>query len=522
MSDAARQTLADRVIGHAGAFPEKRAVVCDGKAINYRTLLERAKSCAARLQALGLPAGGDAKVGLLAAASLDHSVVTIACQLAGLALVPLPGLVASDALATMIDDSGVAIIFHDADHAERLDSALALSNAAVERVEIGGGSWETRDAFESWLAQEHRAFQPVRIEDHWISDLIYSSGTTGLPKGIAQTYRGRREQCIGLGNLGMTPDTCLFQTVGLYSNYGLSSLLLSLWWGGTFFAMRKFSAEGAVAILARERIDMAWVPPATLIRIVDHPGFAEAIEGKPSLKLAAGAPLAADQKRRVLAAWPGAFFDLYGQTETGTLSLLPIHASPDDKLGSVGLLLPTVDVKIIDDDGEVVPPGTEGEIVGRTNTMMAGYHRRDDANAVAYWHDDKGQAYIRTGDIGKLDADGYLWLCDRKKDMIISGGYNIYPADIERVLSSHPAVLESAVVGFPSGRWGESPVAFVSLREGQEILPDDLREWVNARVGAVQRIAAALVLPALPNGAMGKILKRELRDRYADVLGALP
>lgn len=520
MSDPHMRTLAQRVVAHAAAWPDKRAMACDGTDISYRALVDRATRCAGSLRARGMEPGGPARVGLLSSPSIDHAVVTLACQMAGLSLVPLPGLVAADDLARMIDDAGVTVIFHDAGHRDRVDAALASTVGAIATVDIGFDGGASR--LDAWIEAHPGMFEPVEIADAWMSDLIYSSGTTGTPKGIAQSYRSRQEQCAGLGNLGVSSDTHLFQSVGLYSNYGLSSLLLSLWWGGTFFAMSKFSADGAIELLARERIDMAWVPPATLMRIVDHPGFAEAIEGKPALKLSAGAPLAVEQKLRVLAAWPGAFIDLYGQTETGTLSILNADAAPADKLGSVGRILPTVDVRIIGENGEVLAAGAEGEIVGRTNTMMAGYHQREDANASVYWHDEQGRAYVRTGDIGRLDAEGYLWLCDRKKDMIISGGYNIYPADIERVLSSHPAVLECAVVGCPSDRWGESPVAFVSLRDGAQAEQDALREWVNARVGAVQRIAAAVILPALPNGAMGKILKRELRETYAGTIGRLP
>ena len=296
--------------------------------------------------------------------------------------------------------------------------------------------------------------------------------------------------------------------------------MLTLWWGGTFFMMRKFSAALTVSTLSSEEIDMAWFAPATLVRTL------EASEQRPPItkvfaKLCAGAPLSNVQKKRVLASWPGPFFDLYGQTETGTLTLLPLHLAPQEKFGSVGMPLPSVSVRIIDENGRVLPPDAEGEIAGHSSTLMAGYHGRDAANALAFWKDEEGRIYVRTGDVGKFDADGYLWLCDRKKDMLKSGGYNIYPADIERVLQGHPAVLETAVVGFASPRWGETPVAFISLREGTDATEDELKEWVNQRVGAIQRVAAVKILSSLPNGSMGKILKRELREKYEASIGTL-
>jgi acyl-CoA synthetase (AMP-forming)/AMP-acid ligase II len=266
---------------------------------------------------------------------------------------------------------------------------------------------------------------------------------------------------------------------------------------------------------------MAFFAPATLVRTLESPGFEDAVRGRPASKLCAGAPLGADQKRRILDTWPGPLFDLYGQTETGTLTILSAHAAPADKLGSVGPTLPTAIVKILDEEGRELPPDAEGEIAGHTTTLMTGYHGRAES-AVSIWSDESGRRFIRTGDVGRLDAEGYLWLCDRKKDLIISGGYNIYPADIERVLQGHPAVLEVAVVGFASTRWGETPVAFVTLREGREEDEATLREWVNSRVARIQRVAQVRVLTALPSGTMGKILKRELRDRFSGSIGVLP
>jgi acyl-CoA synthetase (AMP-forming)/AMP-acid ligase II len=184
-------------------------------------------------------------------------------------------------------------------------------------------------------------------------------------------------------------------------------------------------------------------------------------------------------------------------------------------------VLPSAMVKILSDEGEELPPDAEGEIAGHSTTLMSTYHGRADAAAAATWHDASGRRFIRTGDVGRLDADGYLWLCDRKKDLIISGGYNIYPADIERAFQGHPEVLEVAVVGFPSAKWGETPVAFVTLREGSTATEAELRDWVNSRVARIQRVAEVRLLDALPSGTMGKILKRELRREFADTIGTL-
>lgn len=519
------RALAERVVEIAQIWPERAAVACDGDRLAYRDLVDRATACAARLQDLGLTPGGDDRVGVLAHNSIDYVVVTLACQLSGIPMVPLPVLVTAEAQAGMLADSRVAVLFHDSECESQARAAVALleGQRRVRLVTMGPGNTadQAQENLESWIRRA-ASLASVRVEDGWVSDLIYSSGTTGVPKGISQSYGGRKSQCMSLQAMGVTPGIGLLQTVGLYSNFGMSSLLLSLWWGGTLFIMHRFSGAACVEILKNHVVDMAWVAPATLIRITEAEGFKAAIEDRTCIKVCAGAPLGEAQKLQVHADWQGGFFDLYGQTETGTLTLLPIHAAPVDKFSSVGKPLTSVSIRIVDDDGREVAAGDEGEIVAHTSTMMAGYHDRAEANAAVHWRDETDRPFIKTGDIGKFDADGYLWLCDRKKDLIISGGYNVYPADIERAFADHPAVFEVAVVGWPSARWGESPVAFLTLRDGQDASEDDLKTWLNGRVGSVQRVAAVKILDHLPNGSMGKILKRELRDTYAEIIPALP
>lgn len=505
-------SLGDRIRDHARVMPNRRAFVCDGLSIDYATLVERADACAAQLQADGFVAGSDRRVGILSLNSIDFAVMIVACQFAGVAFVPLPGLMTPDALARMLQDANILALFHDPDHAERADAAARLAGA-VSMIPMASAGESTRTALDAW-AGNAPAFEPVVIDPDWSSDFIYSSGTTGVPKGIVQSFAARAGSAESLARIGIGDGVVLLHTVGLYSNYGMIGYLLALWWGGSFFTMRKFSPDYCIHVLRDEKVDTCWVAPATLLRLLAHPDFDAVALDAPCVKLCAGAPLSAAHKQTILEIWPGSFFDLYGQTETGTITLHAIHSAPPEKLASVGTLLPTATVHILDDDGHALPPGTEGEIAACTSTMMTGYHARADAEAATYWTDPEGRKFVRTGDVGKLDEDGFLWLCDRKKDMIISGGYNVFPADIERVFQDHGAVFEVAVVGFPSTKWGETPVAFVTLREGQAVDADELQAWVNCRVASIQRVASVMIVTSLPNGSMGKILKRELRETY--------
>lgn len=509
-------SFGDRMRSHAASMPHKRAIVCDDRAIDYGDWYVQAQAVAGRLQAAGYVEGGKRRVGILSANNIDFAIVLLGCQIAGIAVVPLPGLVTTEALARMLCDANVGTLFYDLDHAE-----AATAGHEIELVAIGPAAASPGSLLDDWLADAPPS-RPVAIQPHWASDFIYSSGTTGTPKGIVQSYAARVSQSVSLASIGVDADVGLLNTVGLYSNFGMAGFTLACWWGGTFFSMSRFSADVCVRTLSFEAITVAWVAPATLLRITDHPGLADAVAGRACVKLCAGAPLGVAQKRQVLDAWPGPFYDLYGQTETGTITLLAIHASPLDKLASVGTLLPTVRIHIIDETGAELPPGGEGEIAAHTTTMMTGYHDRDDAEASAYWTDGAGRTFIRTGDIGRLDDDGYLWLCDRKKDMIISGGYNVFPADIEQAFQDHQSVFEVAVVGYPSRKWGETPIAFLTLRSGETANAEQLRDWINLRVAPIQRVAGVKILSSLPNGSLGKILKRELREQYADEFGTLP
>ncbi|HZF80565.1 MAG TPA: class I adenylate-forming enzyme family protein, partial [Rubrivivax sp.] len=236
-------------------------------------------------------------------------------------------------------------------------------------------------------------------------------------------------------------------------------------------------------------------------------------------KFCTSAPFHAELKAQVLARWPGALIEYYGMTEGGGTCILSAHQFPD-KLHTVGQPAEGHDIRLIDPQGVEVPriPGgasqTSGEVVGRSAGMMTGYHGLPEKTAEAEWYDEEGRRYIRTGDIGRFDEDGFLILQDRCKDMIISGGFNFYPSDLEAVLRQHPGVIDVAVIGVPSADWGETPVAFVVAHPTLNDDAEGLRRWANSRLGKTQRLTAVRLLPELPRSAIGKVLKRELRDLH--------
>jgi acyl-CoA synthetase (AMP-forming)/AMP-acid ligase II len=230
-------------------------------------------------------------------------------------------------------------------------------------------------------------------------------------------------------------------------------------------------------------------------------------------KFCTSAPFGAALKADILKRWPGGLTEFYGMTEGGGSCVLEAHLYPD-KLHTVGKPGPTADIRLIDENGNEVPVGEAGEVVGHSGSMMTHYHNQPGKTRDAEWYDATGKRFIRTGDVGRFDADGFLTLFDRRKDMVISGGFNIYPSDLEAQIRQHPAVAEVAVVGVPSQQWGETPIAYVVARAGDTTSPQEIKDWYNQRAGKIQRVADLLLIEELPRSAIGKVLKRQLRDSY--------
>jgi acyl-CoA synthetase (AMP-forming)/AMP-acid ligase II len=343
-------------------------------------------------------------------------------------------------------------------------------------------------------------------------NIIYSSGTTGVPKGIVQSHQMRHEYARRTIVGGYDDDTVTINSTPLYSNTTLVSFLPTLTAAGKVVLMKKFDARTFLALSERERVTNAMLVPVQYRRIMELPEFDSFDLSAYRLKGCTSAPFPAWLKADVLKRWPGGLVEGYGLTEGGATTTLIAHKFPD-KLHTVGQPSPGHVMKIIDEDGHELPQGETGEIVGRSPIMMNGYHGQPAKTREMEWFDKDGVRYIRHGDIGKFDEDGFLILMDRAKDMIISGGFNIFPTDLEAELTRQSAVKEAAVVGIPSDQWGETPLAVVVLADPAAD-PEAIRQEANRTLGKTQRIARIEVVDELPRSPIGKVLKRELRDHF--------
>jgi acyl-CoA synthetase (AMP-forming)/AMP-acid ligase II len=314
---------------------------------------------------------------------------------------------------------------------------------------------------------------------------------------------------------GMDASSVLLLATPLYSNTTLVAFYPALGAGAHIHLMPKFDVEGYLRLAADLRATHTMLVPVQYRRLMQHPGFDAHDLSSFRMKLCTSAPFEAALKAQVLARWPGDLLEVYGMTEGGGACMLDARAHPG-KLHTVGLPAQGHDIRLIDEEGRELPAGpqTVGEVVGRSHGMMTGYHGRPGQTREAEWFDAQGRRYIRTGDVGRFDEDGFLVLMDRRKDMVISGGFNVYPKDLEAVLRGHPEVEDAAVFGVPSARWGETPVACVVSRPGTTSDLAALRDWANERLGRTQRLAALMAVDELPRSAIGKVLKRELRERW--------
>ncbi|MDN3922232.1 class I adenylate-forming enzyme family protein [Roseateles violae] len=492
------RNIAELLREHAAARPELPALVQDGQALSYAELDALVDRIAAALQREGL-APGDA-IALSGLSTPRQAAVFLGALRAGVVVAPLAASSTPADFAAMLADAQARLIFVDA-------SAAALVPAGRRTIALDDPD------FEAWLAPPGSRPQDVTLRPEAPFNIIYSSGTTGTPKGIVQPH-GMRWMHVQRGaKYGYGPGKTTLLSTPLYSNTTLVVFFPTLAFGGTVVLMSKFEAGAYLDLAERHRVTHTMLVPVQYRRLLAHADFDRHELSAFEIKFCTSAPFPAELKAEVLRRWPGGLVEFYGMTEGGGTCILEAHLHPD-KLHTVGRPSEGHDMRLIDEAGIEVAAGEAGEVVGHSPGMMSGYHGQPEKTREAEWFAPDGRRFIRTGDIGRFDTDGFLILFDRKKDMIISGGFNIYPSDLEAQLRRHPAVADVAVVGVPSEEWGETPVAYVVHAAGDATPDPELRAWLNARVGKTQRLADLRSIEELPRSAIGKVLKRELRDRY--------
>ncbi|HYW27829.1 MAG TPA: AMP-binding protein [Terriglobales bacterium] len=493
---------------YAAANPDKPALICGDEVVTYRGYDERSNRAARALIDLGVEPGD--RVAVMAYNSIAGSVASAGLRKAHAVSVPVNFRLRGAELAYVVQDSGSRVVCAGPEFVEHVEAARAQMETEPILVAIGdavppAGWVGLADAVAATTAE------PLPEEDTGTgAAMIYTSGTTGHPKGA---YRPQGidpasvVQVIQLFEL-RPDDVHLMGGPGYHSAVGAFAGMTILC-GATVVIMPRFDAEQALALIEKHRVTTTFMAPTLLQRIIDVPEDVRARYDVSSMRsiILGAAPCPFVLKERATAYFGEVLWEFYGATETGFNLVL----RPEDQLrkpGSAGKAPDGQELLLLDDDGNPVPDGQPGEVWVRNN-WLAAYYNKPEATQRSM-----RDGYFSVGDVAYRDAEGYYYICDRKIDMIISGGVNIYPAEIEACLHAHPAVQDAAVVGVPDDQWGESVKAVVALQPGASATEQELIDWCRGRIADYKRPRSVDFVAELPRDQAGKLLKRTIRAPY--------
>jgi acyl-CoA synthetase (AMP-forming)/AMP-acid ligase II len=495
---------------HARYRPDHTAIVFGGDRFTFQEFNRRVNRLANALLNLGVSKGD--KIATILPNCLELLEVYWAIAKIGAVVVPLSTLTRGKGLVNLLGDSDVTTVVTNLDFVPEVD-AIKDDVPGIEGdryLVTGETAVKGYQSYNELTAAASEENPPgIEITDDDLYNIIYSSGTTGQPKGIVHTHYIRAMYCTLFASAyRIQPESIILHAGSIVFNGAFLTLMPSMYVGATYILQESFHPKTFIETIQRERVTHVKMVPSQIVAMINDPGFtAEALA---SLEMigAVGAPLHLEHKEKLNSVLPGRFYELYGLTE-GFMTILDKNdyaAKPN----SVGTPPPFFEMKIVNDEGKEAGVGEVGEIVGRGPALMPGYYKRPDLTEQTIIN-----GWLHTGDLGYVDEDGFLFLVDRMKDLIISGGCNVFPRDIEEIIVQHAAVREVAVFGIPSEKWGETPMAAVILREAGAVKEDELRDWINERVDSkLQRVQAVVFLDDFPRSTAGKTLKRVMRDPY--------
>ena len=494
---------------HATYRPKHPAIIFEDKRLTYKELYEEVNRLSNAFIATGIGKGD--KVATLLSNSLELWEIYWACANIGAVAVPLSPLLRGQGLFNLLDNSDTKLIITSHDLTEHVD-AIKKDLQKIPSANF----WVTdtnEEGYQNYQTQKQQQSSDAPLTDEVNGsdpyNIIYSSGTTGLPKGIVISHAVRALYGSLFANaFRMTPESVVMHSGSIIFNGSFLTLMPAMFLGCTYVLMSHFDTKDAVDIIHKEKVTHTILVPSQIIACLQNTSFNKEHLSSLEYILSVGAPLLLEHKQDLNKRIPNVFYELYGLTEGFMTILDKNHAMI--KTGSVGTAPQFMELKIVDDEGKELPKGKIGEIIGKGPLLMTAYYKNPEQTKEAL-----NNGWLFTGDLGYLDEDGFLFLTGRKKDLIISGGVNVYPTDIEEIVIKHKAIKDVAVFGIPHNEWGETPVAAVVLHEGASVTADEIKDWANQNLEArYQKIYKVMIIDELPRNIAGKVLKRELREKY--------
>ena len=494
----------DFLASHAESLPDKAAVICGDRVVDFATLNGRASRVANAFTALGCREGD--RVAWMSYNSIEGAEMANGLRRAGLVIVPVNYRLRGAEIAYVLNDSGARVAAAGPDHVQLMAAATRDVDRHTRFVAVG-------DTIpDGWLSyrelMEASTDEFASVGDGLGASMIYTSGTTGNPKGAWRPYGvdiANVLQVIATFELTQS-DVHLVCGPGYHSGVAFFSALHQVL-GSTVVLQPKFDAEQALDDIARHRATTTFMAPTLLQRLVDAQEKRARDASSLRAVILGAAPCPYALKVRAESVFGQVLWEFYGATETGINTVL----RPEDQLrkpGSCGIALPGQEIRLVREDGAEAGVGEPGELMVRSNWLAEYFHRPDATRGSL--HD----GFFSVGDVAYRDDEGYFFICDRRTDMIISGGVNVYPAEIEAVLHAHPAVMDAAVIGVPDDQWGESVKAVVQLRGGMHVTADALIAFCGERLAGYKKPRSIDFVDELPRDAAGKLLKRKLREPY--------
>jgi acyl-CoA synthetase (AMP-forming)/AMP-acid ligase II len=506
--------LGDVIERNARYFPGKTAVVFEGRRLSYAEFASRTRRFAAALASGGLQK--QARFAILAQNCPEYFEAVGAAEMAGFIAVTLNWRLAVQELAQIIADSTPTVLIFEEQFRAQAES-LRSQSGSLERFIVIGTATDWAESYEQVVAAAPDAPPATRPQPDDGVYLIYTSGTTGKPKGVLLSHRAILTAAVGISwESGVRPTDRMLIVMPLFHIGGKINELAYMVLGATIFLHRAFDATAMLRCIEQERITSAHFAPVMVRAILDHPELASFRKDSLRTIQYASAPMSVAQLREAMAAFGPIFTQVYGMTECVVGTILHAHDHKPDgteaevrRLASAGQPFFDHAIRVARPDGTECAPEEIGDILIRGPSVMTGYWNNSTATVETL-----RDGWMHTGDVGFFDAEQFLFIVDRKKDMIVSGGENIYSREVEEALVTHPAVLQAAVIGVPDSRWGESVKACIVLRPGAAASEDELIQHCRSQIASFKKPRSIDFLDALPRLFNGKTDKKQLRARY--------